>query len=74
MNFDGPLGRSSGYYFKKICGKLVPKYAPSMSNYFYLGIYTSWHLEQYTLTLDVDNSSETPIGNTLCLSQRTFGQ
>jgi hypothetical protein len=45
-----------------------------MSNYFYLGIYTSWHLEQYTLTLDVDNSSETPIGNTLCLSQRTFGQ
>jgi hypothetical protein len=41
MNFDGPLGRSSGYYFKKICGKLVPKYAPSMSNYFYLGIYTS---------------------------------
>lgn len=59
---------------KKMCGKLVPKYAPSISRCFWRGIYTSWHLGQYTLTLEVDNSSLIPIGRTIYRSHITLEQ
>ena len=59
---------------RKMCGKLAPKYAPSISSCFYLGRYTSWQRGQYTFTREVDNSSETPIGRTCCLSHSTRGQ
>ena len=58
---------------RNMCGKLAPKYAPSISSCFYRGRYTSWQRGQYTLTREVDNSSETPIGKTCCLSQSTRG-
>jgi len=45
-----------------------------MSSYFYLGMYTSWHLGQYTFTLEVDSSSETPMGRMFYLSHSTLGQ
>jgi len=41
--------------------------------HFFFGIYTSSHLGQYTLTLEVLKSSLMPIGKTAYLSHNTLG-
>lgn len=62
------------YTIKNIEGNEQPKYAPSTSGHFFFGMYTSSHLGQNTLTLEVRNSSLIPTGRTFYLSHKTLGQ
>lgn len=63
-----------GVTTSKIFGNEHPKYAPSTSWHFFLGMYTYWHRGQNILTREVLIYSLIPIGKTCCLSHKTLGQ
>lgn len=57
----GRLGRYSGCTINSMCGKPVPKYAPSVwwcrDD---LGVYASWHFGQYNFTIASPGTSDKP--------------
>lgn len=55
-----------GFTIKSKWGNDAPKYDPSTSAYFFLGLYRSLHLGQYIFTRAILLSSDNPIGIAFC--------